>query len=45
MITAEVPQKKRKAVVRKESAETQDYASCQSMEVDDNNSFEELGSF
>ena len=34
-----------KAVVRKESAETQDYESCQQidMEVDENKSLEQLG--
>ena len=33
-------QKMRKAVIRKESAETQDYVSCQDMEAEDNNSLE-----
>ena len=36
-------QKKRKAVISKESAETLDFVSCQDMEVDRNKSLEELG--
>ena len=35
--------KKRKTVVRKESAETQDYVSCQDTEVDDDKSLEDVG--
>ena len=35
--------KKRKAVMRKESAETQDYVSCHDMEVDNDKSQEEVG--
>ena len=30
-------------MIRKESVETQDYVSCQGMEVDDDKSLEELG--
>ena len=37
------PRRKRKAVIQKESAETQDYVSCQDMETDDNKSLEQLG--
>ena len=36
------PQKKRKAVVRKESAEAQDYVSCRDVESDGRKSLEEL---
>ena len=35
--------KKRKAVVRKESPETQNYVSCQDVEVDDNRNLEGIG--
>ena len=41
--SAGASQKKRKAVIRKDSAETQGYVSCQDMEVYDDQSFEELG--
>ena len=39
---AEASQKKRKAVIRKESAERQDYVSCHDMEVDDDESVEDM---
>ena len=40
--SAEIPQKKRTAVIQKEFAETQEYVSYQDTEVDDNKSLEEL---
>ena len=36
-------QQKRTAVIRKESAQTQDYVSCHDMEVDDDKSLEDIG--
>ena len=42
MSSAGGSQKKRKAVVRKESAETHDYTSCQDTEVDNDKSLEEM---
>ena len=43
MCSVGASQKKRKAVISKESAETLDFVSCQDMEVDRNKSLEELG--